>query len=96
MNYCVYILFSVKLGKYYIGQTEALSERLTLHNNKEFPHSSTKAGVPWIVFFNIECQSRKQAVKIEVHIKRMKSSKYVESLKSYPEIVEKLKKLYEE
>jgi len=35
-----------------------------------------------------------QARKIEAHIKRMKSRKFIENLKKYPEIQERLIKLY--
>jgi hypothetical protein len=42
----------------------------------------------------MECESRKQAVNIEAHIKKMKSVKYYPSLKNHPELSEKLKLTY--
>jgi len=36
-----------------------------------------------------------QARKIEAHIKRMKSRKFIENLKKYPEIQKRLIKLYQ-
>lgn len=38
--------------------------------------------------------SMSQALKIEDHIKRMKSVKYFQSLNAYPEMSEKLKQKY--
>ncbi|MBK8291465.1 MAG: GIY-YIG nuclease family protein [Flammeovirgaceae bacterium] len=90
----VYILYSKQIDRYYIGQTEDLSVRLNQHLTKVLPHSYTQLASDWEVFFTIDCDSRKQAVGIENHIKKMKSSQYIRNLKTYPEIVEKLKLKY--
>jgi putative endonuclease len=91
MKFTVYILYSTSIEKYYVGQTQDIEERLILHNSGIFKGSSTKAGIPWDIFYIIACNSRPQALKIEEHIKRMKSVKYFQSLNAYPEISEKLK-----
>ena len=44
----------------------------------------------WELFLAIECQTVSQALKIEKHIKRMKSRMFIENLKRYPELQEKL------
>ena len=90
----VYILRSPSLGSYYIGQSEDLKNRIALHEGKTFTRSFTKRASDWELFHVIDCASRKQAVNIESHIKKMKSKKYVENLKKYPEISEKLKVKY--
>jgi putative endonuclease len=90
MKFFVYILYSASTNKYYVGQTVDLDERIILHNTGEFSHSFTKPGIPWQLYHFIECKSKKQSVAIETHIKRMKSIKYYQSLKNYPEIVKKL------
>ncbi|MBX2894005.1 MAG: GIY-YIG nuclease family protein [Cyclobacteriaceae bacterium] len=38
----VYILYSSKADRYYVGQTEDLSVRLDQHNSKELPSSYSK------------------------------------------------------
>jgi len=38
-----------------------------------------------------DCRSIEQAKKLEAHIKRMKSRKYIRDLKIYPEEITKLK-----
>ncbi|MBX2916756.1 MAG: GIY-YIG nuclease family protein [Cyclobacteriaceae bacterium] len=38
----VYILYSIKVDRYYVGQTEDLAVRLNQHNNKELPYSYSK------------------------------------------------------
>jgi len=94
MVFFVYILYSPSTERYYVGQTENLIERLKKHNAAFFDGSSTKAGIPWHIYYTIECDSRKQAVGMELHLKKMKSVKYYHSVKSYPEIVEKLRIKY--
>ena len=91
----VYILFSKKSDGYYIGQTEDLPLRLIQHLHKLLPVAYTKAADDWIVYYSLECSSRKQAVNIERHIKRMKSRRYIQNLVTYPELGEKLKMKYQ-
>jgi len=64
MQFFVYILYSASTEKYYIGQTEDLNQRLEKHNAAIFINSSTKPGIPWEIYFTIECNTRKQAVNI--------------------------------
>lgn len=94
MSFVVYIIYSQATDRYYVGQTENIAERLTLHNSGSFKYSSTKSGIPWRIFFEINCTSREQAIAIEQHIKKMKSSKYYQSLRRYPELAAKLKERY--
>ncbi|MCD4769074.1 MAG: GIY-YIG nuclease family protein [Bacteroidales bacterium] len=68
--YFVYILESEENNKYYIGQTEDLDARLERHNSGR--NRSTKSGRPWKIKFWQEYKSRKEAIKIERFLKRMK------------------------
>jgi putative endonuclease len=90
----VYVIYSKTLDKYYIGETENVSERLVQHNTKFFNSAYTGLTNDWELFFSLEVPNRAIARKIETHIKRMKSKKYVENLKIYPSISEKLLKTY--
>jgi putative endonuclease len=94
MGYCCYILYSPRLDKYYIGETEDIVERLNQHNSGFFKNSYTSKSSDWVVFFSIVCINRKQARCVEGHIKSMKSRKYIENLKKTPSISEKLKGRY--
>ena len=86
----LYIIFSVKTGKYYIGETPDVPARLAFHNNVVLNTNSTKTGIPWELFWYLKLENRGIAKKIESHIKRMKNVKYYENLKKYPELSEKL------
>ena len=92
LMYFTYIIFSPKLHKFYIGSTELHPpERLKLHNDKFYGNEKfTTAGIPWQLFWFLECPSKKTAICIEKHIKRMKSKKYIHNLTKYPSMAEKL------
>ena len=85
----VYILHSEKINRYYMGYSSNLDLRMQFHENAEVRKYTYKAD-DWTLFFLINCQSKSQALAIENHIKAMKSKAYIENLKKYPEITEKL------
>ena len=92
MSCYVYIIFSETINRYYIGVAQDLTTRIQNHNSS-FYHGShyTKQADDWVLFHFISCSSYQQAIKIEKYIKKMKSTIYIQNLKRYPEIVEKLK-----
>jgi putative endonuclease len=93
MKYQVYILHSAQLKRYYIGYTTNLEVRLSFHENAEARKFTAKSK-DWVVYFVIDCDTAKQGLSIEKHIKKMKNSKYIENLKKYPEMVDGLKNRY--
>ena len=90
----VYILYSKIADRYYVGYTKSLATRLDYHHIKEFPNSYTAKYADWELYFLIENLQPGVAVKIERHIKRMKSRIFLQNLKKYPEISEKLRAMY--
>jgi putative endonuclease len=89
--FVVYIIFSKKLDRFYIGTTDDFDLRLSQHNSLEYKDSFTSRGIPWETFLIIDSLTSEQAFKIEGHIKSMKSTKYVRDLEMYTEMVERLK-----
>ena len=85
----VYIIYSEKWDKFYIGKSENYPQRIVFHNADE-NENWTKAGRPWNDFLVISCLSFKQAGKIERYIKAQKSRKYIQSLKEKPEYIQNL------
>ena len=92
---CVYILYSVKLGKHYIGSCNNLEQRIKEHQDKFFEDAFTSRADDWELLFSICDLKYDQARKIEKHIKKMKSVKYIHKLVLYKDISEKLIKLYD-
>ena len=77
----VYIVYSTAFDKFYIGSTTDLEARLMQHNSSFYPHSYTAKTNDWELFYALPCESLTQSIKIEKHLKLMKSRKYLLSLK---------------
>jgi putative endonuclease len=90
---CVYILNSIKLDRFYIGFTSDFDSRLEFHRQAA-QHKFTYNADDWTTFLTIECDCKTQGLAIEKHIKSMKSKVYINNLKIYPEMIEKLKTKY--
>jgi putative endonuclease len=71
--YYVYLLESVKDGRYYIGQTRDLELRLTYHNSGRSRY--TKGKGPWIIIGHKIYQSRGDANERRNTIKKIKKQK---------------------
>lgn len=78
MIFFVYILYSEKIDRFYVGHTYDLNQRLAQHNAGRT--SSTKAGRPWKIVYKEEYPDNIMANNREIKIKKMKSRKYIEEL----------------
>lgn len=68
MNYCVYVLRSLKDGKLYIGRTNNLKRRLREHNSGKV--SSTKYRKPFILLEQATVSSEAESIKLELEYKK--------------------------
>jgi putative endonuclease len=78
--YFVYILFSEKLNKYYVGTTDDVERRLFEHNSGFYDGVFTSKGIPWRLCLSYSCDTSDKAYALERFIKRMKSRKFIEKL----------------
>ncbi len=91
MEICCYILYSKILDHYYVGSTGDLNARITRHIQGFYGHKAfTGKANDWVLYLSLPCESIEQALKIERKIKKMKSRQYIENLRLYPEMVEKI------
>jgi len=74
----IYILYSAKVNKYYVGQTDNIDSRLKSHNSGISPY--TKIANDWQLVYSESYQTRKEAIQRENEIKRKKSRLYIERL----------------
>ncbi len=72
----VYILFSEKSSRYYVGQTADIQERLKRHNSGRV--NSTKYGIPWKVVLRKEVLNRSEAMLLEIKIKKRGAKRYID------------------
>ena len=75
MKYYVYILFSLSIRKYYIGQTKDVKERLNRHNSGREKY--TTKGKPWQLEFYSWCDSRAEAMQLERKLKNLRSQERI-------------------
>jgi putative endonuclease len=81
--YYIYILFSLKTNKYYIGSTDDLARRLKHHNAGSTP--STKGGAPdWVIRYTETVTDSPTAFKRELEIKRQELHRKVDPKRKYP------------
>ena len=78
MKFITYILFSESVSKYYTGHTHDLVNRLVEHNHGETP--SIKIGIPWKIAWTAEFQTRAEAMKMEVRIKKRGAKRFLADL----------------
>ena len=76
--YSVYILYSISKSKYYVGQTNDIHDRLKRHNAGE--SLSTKHGVPLVMVYSTEFESRSEAVLLESRIKKRGAKRYLQDI----------------
>ncbi len=74
-KHCVYLLFSKKTNKYYIGKTIDIARRFKEHNNGEEIY--TRTGSPWELVGTIECENGSESAKLENKLKKSKNRKYI-------------------
>jgi putative endonuclease len=68
--YKVYILQSLKNNKYYVGQASDIKNRLEKHNRGAV--KSTRNFKPWKLVYSEEFETRSDAWKRELEIKKYK------------------------
>jgi putative endonuclease len=77
----VYINYSEKFDKYYIGQTENFKSRLLLHNSGFV--RSTKPYIPWVNVLLIEKSSRSEAIVLEKKLKNLNRERLISFIEKY-------------
>ena len=74
----VYVLWSEKLRKRYVGFTSDLTKRLAEHNSGKSPF--TKIGIPWIMIYSEKFTTESQARSREKFLKSGVGRKFLDSL----------------
>ena len=76
--YYVYIIFSEKLKKKYIGSTSNLKARFKEHNSGESIY--TAKGIPWKLIYYEAFSSKKDAIREEKFLKSGKGRERIKYL----------------
>lgn len=78
MQHFIYILYSESRDRYYIGSCADVEQRLIRHNAGAT--LSTKSGRPWKVVYTETYQTKTEALKREINLKKMKSRAHLEEM----------------
>jgi putative endonuclease len=80
MPFFVYVLQSQSTGRYYVGQTKNLDDRIAYHN-ANYSRALKNRG-PWKLVYFETYASRSEAMRRENHIKRQKDRRFIDELRS--------------
>jgi putative endonuclease len=79
MKYYVYIIYSEKCDRYYVGHSDDVERRFDEHNSGR-GGKYTSSCKPWELMNTETYESKTSAVNREIEIKNKKSRKYIERL----------------
>ena len=74
----VYIIYSDKIDKFYIGYSANVNDRLVKHNQKSYGFSNT--GKPWRLVYSESYLTKKEAMLREKQLKDWKNRERIEKL----------------
>jgi putative endonuclease len=75
--YFVYVLRSLKDGKFYTGYTENVDRRLTGHNSGK--NTSTKYRCPFEIVYYEACRNQRDALRREKYLKTTYGKRYIKN-----------------
>jgi len=79
-SFHTYILFSHPRNKFYIGSTNDIQRRLNEHNSRQ--NLSTKFGIPWDLVYSKEFNSKSEAIRLEIKIKKRGAKRFLDNLQN--------------
>ena len=79
----VYILYSKKLNRFYVGQTINLKNRIEEHNNDESAYTSQ--GTPWTLLWSTIKPTLREAEDLEQKLKNLTRKRKVKFINKYTE-----------
>ena len=88
----LYIIYSKKADRYYIGETSNLENRLQDHVLHKYKKGFTKSAEDWETVLMESFDHKEDALFLEKFIKRMKSRKFIQKLIAHPDILQELLK----
>jgi len=73
--YFTYIIQSTKNNSWYYGSTDNLDRRVNEHNTGQ--NKSTKNKGPWKLIFKRPFETRLEAVRFEMKLKKLRNKKFI-------------------
>jgi putative endonuclease len=81
LKFFVYILFSESINCFYKGHTNNITVRLERHNKglEEY----TKKGIPWMLLWAVEKDSKSDAYRLELKLKNLSRKRTIKLMLKY-------------
>lgn len=79
MGYYVYIIFSYKLKRHYVGSTENLERRIEAHNSGLSTYTSKAKD--WLIIYQVLLPAKTEALILERKIKKRGAERYLNDIK---------------
>ena len=76
--FVLYILYSEKLDRFYVGYTNDIERRISEHNRIKGKYTDT--GLPWKIVYSENYPDKKSAMSRERFIKGRKSKQFIRDL----------------
>ena len=86
MPYFVYILFSNKLNRFYVGITKNVDSRINQHNKGESTYTS--AGIPWSLLWSTVKSTLKDVEELELKLKNLSQERKIRFINKYDKGIE--------
>lgn len=81
MKFFVYALYNSANDKIYVGQTENLDDRITMHSAKFFKNAYTsRFSGAWELFYQENFRTRKEALRREKQLKSFRGREFLKNL----------------
>jgi putative endonuclease len=81
MDFFIYILYSQKFDRFYIGQTNDIQDRIRRHNSGY--ELATAPYKPWELKLVLRKNSPKESMELEKKIKNLSKKRIIEFIKKY-------------
>ena len=81
MTYHVYILYSPKLNRFYVGYTSNIDRRIGEHNTGKSTYTSS--GIPWSLLWTIIKPSFRAAEDLEFKLKNLSRARKIKFMRKY-------------
>ncbi len=81
MSFWVYIIFSEKFDRFYIGQTNDLEGRIERHNSGYV--ESTKSFKPWVLKLALSKEKRSDSIILEKKLKNLNRIRLIAFIEKY-------------
>ena len=91
MTFSVYILYSLKLDRFYVGISKNLDKCMYHHNHGESTYTSI--GIPWILIWITLKVTKYEAEELEQKLKNLSRVRKIRFMKKYSDGIVHLKTL---